>query len=63
MYARYVIFLSKFKLEEQLCFAAKLDIMHIHRLVTALNFIMKYIVDNKLNHYVRNEGYIIVIMK
>ena len=32
MYARYVISLSEFRLEQQLRFAAKLDTVHIHRL-------------------------------
>ena len=32
MFARYVISLSKFKLEEQFCFAVKLNIMHIRTL-------------------------------
>ena len=49
MYARYVISLSKFKLEEQLCFAAKLNIVHINRLQAALDTLVKYIEENKLN--------------
>ena len=49
MHARYVISLSKVKLEEQLCFAVKLNIMHIHRIQAALKAIVKYIEDNKLN--------------
>ena len=48
MYARYVISLSKFKLEEQLCFAAKLNIVHINRLQAALDTPVKYIEENKL---------------
>ena len=53
-YARNVISLSKFKLEEQLCFTAKLNIMHIHKLQAALNAVVKYIEDNNLNQYVKN---------
>jgi hypothetical protein len=49
MYARYVLSLSKFKLEEQLCFAAKLNIVPINRLQVALDTLVKYIVENKLN--------------
>jgi hypothetical protein len=49
MYARYVISLSKFKLEEQLCFAAKLNTVHINRLQTTLDTLVKYIDENKLN--------------
>ena len=49
MYARYLISLSKFKLKEQSCFAADLNIMHIHRLQAALHTILKYTQDNKLN--------------
>ena len=49
IYARYVISLSKFKLEEQLCFAAKLNIVHINRPQAALEALVKYIEENKLN--------------
>ena len=48
MYARYVISLNNFKLEEQLCFAAKLDIVHINKLEASLNTLVKYIEENKL---------------
>ena len=48
VYARYVLSLSKFKLEDQLCLAAKVDIIHIHRLQSALNEIVKHMDDNKL---------------
>jgi hypothetical protein len=47
MYARYVISVSKFKLEEQLCFAAKLNTVHINRLQVVLDTIVKYIEENK----------------
>ena len=36
MFARYVMSLIKFKLDEQLCFAAKVNIMHIQRLQDGL---------------------------
>jgi hypothetical protein len=49
MYARYVISLSNFKLEEQLCFAAKLNIVHINRLQAALDVLVKYIDENKMH--------------
>ena len=49
--------LSKFKLEEQLCFAAKLNILHIHRLQAAVSAIVKYIEDNSLNQYVKKVMY------
>ena len=42
MLARYVISLSKFKLEEQLYFAAKVNIMHIERLHDSLNALVKH---------------------
>ena len=48
VYARYVISLSKFKLEEQLCFAVKLNIVHINRIQAALDTLVKYIEENKL---------------
>jgi hypothetical protein len=48
VYTRYALSLSKFKLEDQLCFAAKVDIAHIHRLQSTLNARVKYIEDNKL---------------
>jgi hypothetical protein len=48
IFARYVASLSKSKLEDQLGFAAKLDIVHINRLQAALNTIVKYIEENKL---------------
>ena len=36
MFARYLIKLSKIKLEQQLCLSAKVNIMHIHRLQCGL---------------------------
>ena len=48
IYARYVISLSKFKQEEQLSFAAKLNIVHINRLRAALDVLAKYIDENKM---------------
>ena len=47
VYARYVISLSKFKMEDQLCFAAKVDIAHVNRLQCALSALVKHIEDNK----------------
>ena len=41
LYPRYVKSLSKFKLEEQLCFAAKLHTVHINRLQAALDTLVK----------------------
>ena len=49
MYARYVIPLSKFKQEEQLCFAGKVNIVHINKLLSALDVPSKYIDENKMN--------------
>ena len=49
MLARHAILLSKFKLEEQLCFAVQVNIMHIQRLQDRLNALVKYIKDNDLN--------------
>ena len=49
MYARYVMSLSKFKMEEQLCFAAKLNIVHINRLQAALDALVKYIDEKKMH--------------
>jgi hypothetical protein len=57
MFARYLISLSKFKLEEQLYFAAKLNIMHTHRRQAALNAIVEYFEDNNLNHYLTKVIY------
>ena len=48
MYNGYVITLSKFKSEEQLCFAAKVNIVHIQRLQDGLNALAKYIEENNL---------------
>ena len=39
MLGKYVISLSKFKLEEQLCIAADFKIIHMHRIQFALNAI------------------------
>jgi len=50
MISRYVISLSKFKLEEQLRFTAKVNTMHISRLQNGLNAIMRHIEDKKLGH-------------
>jgi hypothetical protein len=47
VYARYVISLSKFKMEDQLCFSAKVDIAHVNRLQCALSALVKHIEDNK----------------
>jgi len=49
MYARYVISLSKFKQEEQLCFAGKVNILHINKLRSALDVLSKYIDENKMH--------------
>ena len=49
MLARYAILLSKFNLEEQLCFAVQVNIMHIQRLQDGLNALVKHIKDNDLN--------------
>jgi hypothetical protein len=48
MYNRYVISLSKFKSEEQTCFAAKVNIAHIQKLQDGLNALVKYIEENNL---------------
>ena len=42
-FAKNVISMGKFQLKEQLGFAAKLSIMHIHRLQVALITIVKYV--------------------
>ena len=63
LYARYVISLSKLKLEDQLFFAAKLNIMLKHRIQAALNAIMKCINYNKLKQYEKKEWYAFIIMK
>jgi hypothetical protein len=48
MYAEYVITLSKFKSEEQLCLAAMVNIVHIQRIQDELNVLAKYIEENNL---------------
>ena len=53
MFGRYVISLSKFKLEEQLSFAAKVNIMNISRQQLGLNTTMKHIGNNGLGHLVK----------
>ena len=53
MFVRYVISISKFKLEDQLCFAAKVNIMHTQRLKDGFNALVKYIQDNDLNQYIK----------
>ena len=50
MFGRYITSLSKFKLEEQLYFTAKANIMRITRLQHGLNATMKHIEDNGLTH-------------
>ena len=55
MFARYVISLRKFKLEEQVWFAAKVNTMRIHRLQNALNVIMINVENTELNQYVIKE--------
>ena len=55
MFNRYVIFLSKFKLEEPLYLAAKVNIMHTSRLKHGLNIIMKHIEDNGLTHLIKKS--------
>jgi hypothetical protein len=46
MHAGCVITLRKLKSEEQLCFAAKANIMHIQRQKDGLNALAKYIEEN-----------------
>ena len=46
MYNGYVITLSKFKSEEQLCFEAKVNIAYIQRLQDGLKVLAKYIEEN-----------------
>ena len=41
MFARYAISLSKFKSKQQLCFSAKVNIIHIQRLHDGLNALVK----------------------
>jgi len=49
MPAGYVISLSKFKLEEQLFFAAKVNMIYMHRLQDGLNAFAEYIEGIHLN--------------
>ena len=49
MFAQYLITLRKSVSEEQLCFAAKVNIMHIQILQDGLNALVKYTEDNDLN--------------
>ena len=55
IFGRYVISLNKCKLEEQLCFAAKVNIMYISRLQHELNAIVKHIEENRLTHFMRKD--------
>ena len=55
MFGRYVISLSKFKSDEQLCFAAKVNIMYLSRLQHGLNAIMKHIEENGLTYLTQRE--------
>ena len=55
MFDRYIISLSKFKFEEQLCFVVKMNIIHISRLQRGLNAIVRQIKDNGLNRLIKNE--------
>ena len=48
MFGKYVISLSEFKMEAQLCFSAKVIIMHISRLQHGLKAIMKHTEENRL---------------
>ena len=55
-FAWYVISLKKFKLEEQLYFAEKVNIMYVQRIQDGLNLSVKYIKGNNLNQLIkRNE--------
>ena len=54
MFAQFLS-LSKFKSEEQSCFAVKVNIMHIQRLLDGLNALAKYIEDIDLNKSIRKE--------
>ena len=55
MFEKYVISISKFKLEKRLCFAAKINIKHVHRLQDELKALVKYIEDNDLNQYMKKS--------
>ena len=53
MFARYVISLNKFKLEEQLCFTTKGNVMHTQILKDGLNELVKHVEDNNLNQSIK----------
>ena len=53
MFSRYVISLSRFKMDEQLCFAAKVNIMNISTLQAGLNAIVEHIEKNGLTHLLK----------
>ena len=55
MFARYLRTLSKFKLKEEVCFAAKVNIMHIQGLKDRLNALMKYTEYNDLNQSIKKS--------
>jgi len=60
MFARYVITLSRFKLEGQLCFTAKVNIIHIQRLHDGLDALVKYIEDSDLNQSIKKCVFVIL---
>ena len=49
MFVRQFISLSKFKSEEQSCFAAKVNVIHIKRLQEGLDTLVKYTEDKDLD--------------
>ena len=55
VFARYVISLNKFNIEDQLCFAAKGNAVHIQRLQGGINVLVKYTEESDLNRWIKSS--------
>ena len=62
MFAWHVISLSKFKLEEQVCFAAKVNIMQIQRLQDGWYALVKYIEDINLDQNNKKGSFVCLFL-
>ena len=58
MFAQYVILLCKFKTEEQLCFATKMNMLHIQGLQHGLTVLVKYAEGNDLNQFQKRSKFV-----
>ena len=60
MIARYATSLSRFKLEQQLSFAARVHVMHVQRPINGFNALVKYIEDNDMNQYIKRSEFVTI---